>query len=192
MQKTFRNRTRLNEDVCEKYAIDDQNQKFREYSIPNYWTHEDHSDRNTYINSVDEDVGIYQSNNFNGFNQAIKENPRTRDGQKWNIITSTGSRAEKQLSTSEFLGPPYSPSTTTAIFEPDVYSKLVMGELSKDKGAILRGKTIDRFVPLVPYLRDEIQHERHIIPKYWVRGGMDTRSVIRNIDYMKTCGLKKN
>jgi len=51
-------------------------------------------------------------------------------------------------------------------------------------------KSYNRFEPLVPELRKNIQSTSHIIPKYWVRGGMDTRAMIRDVDYLKACGLR--
>jgi hypothetical protein len=50
---------------------------------------------------------------------------------------------------------------------------------------------IDTFTPLVPCLKDEVQNIEHIIPVYWVRGGASTRTVIRNIDYLRMCGIRK-
>jgi hypothetical protein len=74
---------------------------------------------------------------------------------------------------------------------PDVMSKLYSGEITKDRTSI-RGKEIDRFIPLIPALEEQVQNPKNLIPTYWVRGGMDTRAVIRNIDYMKTCGLTRD
>ncbi len=50
---------------------------------------------------------------------------------------------------------------------------------------------IDTFTPLVPCLKDHVQNIEHIIPVYWVRGGASTRTVIRNIDYLRMCGIKE-
>jgi hypothetical protein len=50
---------------------------------------------------------------------------------------------------------------------------------------------IDTFTPLVPCLKDHVQNVEHIIPVYWVRGGASTRTVIRNIDYLRMCGIQK-
>ena len=46
------------------------------------------------------------------------------------------------------------------------------------------------FIPLVPHLAENVQNVDHIIPTYWVRGGMSTRTIVRNIDYLKSCGIK--
>ena len=56
----------------------------------------------------------------------------------------------------------------------------------------LAGVTIDNyFTPMVPCLKREIQDTKHIIPedsmKCWVRGGLPSRQIIKNMDYMKRC-----
>ena len=45
-------------------------------------------------------------------------------------------------------------------------------------------------MPMVSCLKKNIQDPKHLVPEYWVRGGMDTRTIVRNINYMKSCGLK--
>ena len=49
----------------------------------------------------------------------------------------------------------------------------------------------DNFIPLVPEIQENIQNIDHIIPTFWVRGGMSSRTVVRNIDYLKSCGLSR-
>jgi hypothetical protein len=56
----------------------------------------------------------------------------------------------------------------------------------------LAGVTIDNFfTPMVPCLKREIQNTKHIIPedsmKCWVRGGLPSRQIVKNMDYMKRC-----
>ena len=56
----------------------------------------------------------------------------------------------------------------------------------------LAGVTIDNFfTPMVPCLRREVQDPKHIIPedsmKCWVRGGLPSRQIVKNMDYMKRC-----
>ena len=51
----------------------------------------------------------------------------------------------------------------------------------------LSGITIDRFIPLIDCIKENVQDPKHLIPEHWVRGGADTRSVLKNIDYRKEC-----
>lgn len=50
------------------------------------------------------------------------------------------------------------------------------------------------FTPMVPKLQSEIQNTNYIIPENtdssWVRGGVSTREIMRNIDYKKRCNNK--
>lgn len=60
----------------------------------------------------------------------------------------------------------------------------------------LAGITIDRFIPQVPCIKENIQNSKNIIfeDNYsdWIRGGQPSRQVIRDKDYLKKCGLKYN
>ena len=56
----------------------------------------------------------------------------------------------------------------------------------------LAGVTIDNmFTPMIPCLKREVQDTKHIIPedsmKCWVRGGLPSRQIVKNMDYMKRC-----
>jgi hypothetical protein len=50
-----------------------------------------------------------------------------------------------------------------------------------------RGVSINRFTPLVPHIKSNIQNPNHIIES-WQRGGVDTREYIRNADYLRKIG----
>lgn len=114
-----------------------------------------------------------------------------KNGCIGNVITHTGAR--QQLRTRPYRTVPYMGNCRAPMMNPDAYSMLVSGESTRTgKGCnSLSGVTIDRFEPLVPCLRYNIQNPVHYIPKYWVRGGMDTRAYIRNTDYLRACGIKK-
>lgn len=75
----------------------------------------------------------------------------------------------------------------------DVNSKLNMGidTRTKKSNNITSSYSADTFIPLVPHIAENIQNPKHIIPEYWVRGGMSSRVVLNNIDYLKSCGFKK-
>ena len=81
----------------------------------------------------------------------------------------------------------------SSLKNPDLKSKLMFGEQTHTGKSCnsLSGASANRFIPLVPCLKDNVQNVSHIVPEYWVRGGMNTRTIIRNIDYMKSCGLRK-
>ena len=60
----------------------------------------------------------------------------------------------------------------------------------------LAGIYIDRYIPQLPCIRQEIQNPRNIIPedtdKTWVRGGQPSRQIIRNKNYLQKCGYNYN
>lgn len=60
----------------------------------------------------------------------------------------------------------------------------------------LAGINIDRFIPQVDCIYDNIQDTKNIIPedtlKSWVRGGQPSRQFIRDKNYLKKCGLQYN
>jgi len=60
----------------------------------------------------------------------------------------------------------------------------------------LAGIYIDRFVPQIECIRQNIQNPVHIIPEdndvNWVWGGVPSRQVIRNKDYLERCGYRYN
>ncbi len=52
------------------------------------------------------------------------------------------------------------------------------------------------FTPMIQKLSEEVQDTDHIIPEdsmnEWVRGGLPTRQMIRNADYLRRCQKKTN
>jgi len=60
----------------------------------------------------------------------------------------------------------------------------------------LSGAFIDRYVPQIPSIRNNIQNPNNIIPENsdpsWLRGGQPSRQIIRNKDYLNKCGFSYN
>jgi hypothetical protein len=59
----------------------------------------------------------------------------------------------------------------------------------------LSGVTIGNyFTPMIPKLQDEVQNTKHIVPEdsmqSWVRGGLPSRQMARNEDYLRRCQQK--
>jgi hypothetical protein len=54
----------------------------------------------------------------------------------------------------------------------------------------------NQFTPLVQHLKDNVQNPMHIIPENsrtdWVRGGIDTTQIRKDIDYFSRCNNDKN
>ena len=111
-----------------------------------------------------------------------------------NSRNMTNMRYIQQLFTSPYLTVPYmGRGVVDAGFETD----LVAGEDTTQKRPCntLSGIYIDRFIPLVPCLDENIQNPAHIVQEVasndWIRGGLPSRDLIRNTDYLKKCGLRR-
>lgn len=60
----------------------------------------------------------------------------------------------------------------------------------------LSGIYIDRFVPMVPCLAQNIQNPVHlveeVVAKDWIRGGIPSRDIVRNTNFLLKCGWTYN
>tara|TARA_B100001248_G_C27363468_1_gene447719 strand:+ start:983 stop:1405 length:423 start_codon:yes stop_codon:yes gene_type:complete len=106
-----------------------------------------------------------------------------------NQLTSHKTKCGKLLQARPYVTTPYMGSGKTCALYPNVESELKFSEITTVPKSInsLSGITIDRFTPLLPCIKDNVQDTKHLVPTQWVRGGADTRAVIRNIDYRKQC-----
>ncbi len=82
-------------------------------------------------------------------------------------------------------------------FDVDVESVIKPGNFaSDDKSCTNTTETFfeNNFIPMIPKLQDEVQNTKHIIPENslqsWVRGGLPTRQMQRNSDYIRRCQEK--
>jgi len=178
-------RTRLQEDKCAIDMLNEDNKIISERPFQPYLSNVDPS-RDKYFDSFDQ-PGVFQTGNYTGLPSHIDDGSSIRQGKYGNILTHD--RTKRVNKASDRFNPPFKGAQTMSL-KPDVMSRLYSSELTKDKQTD-RGKSIDRFVPLIPELEGQIQNPKNLVPTYWVRGGMDTKTVIRNIDYLKTCGLKR-
>ena len=52
------------------------------------------------------------------------------------------------------------------------------------------------YTPMIPRLSKEVQNSIHIIPednaKEWVRGGVNSRDIFKQLDYKQRCNYKDN
>jgi len=84
-------------------------------------------------------------------------------------------------------------------YDVDVESVIRPGLDAGDDRACnsLSGVTIGNyFTPMIPKLQDEVQNPEHIIPEdsmaSWVRGGLPSRQMARNADYLRRCQQKSH
>ena len=142
--------------------------------------------KNDYINSTNM-KGVMQNNTFDHNGDNINNSTNLRNG------IANECQAKKELPTRLFPGTPLMSTGQSVLKNTDLSSRLKYGEdtrTSKSANAIA-SYSADNFIPLVPAIAENVQNPNHIIPTNWVRGGMSSRSVIRNIDYLKSCGIRK-
>ena len=181
--KGFHNNTRRSNEGSSIDYKKKQDSKFSNYNLTNYYSDKE---RKQYLNSL-EHVGLSAQGNKDGYGDVID----TESTLMQSIMTNP--KFKQQLVTRPFKGWPYMGAGETHIVNPDLYSKLQNGTDTRTKKAAdaLAGVSIDRFIPLVPCLADNVQNTEHIIPEYWVRGGESSRAHIQNIDYYKLCGIRR-
>ena len=178
--------TNIKNDNCVYSTNDFNNNKMFDYAFlpPIYEAKTD--TRNSYIDST-KTIGILQDTNYDVTGKNINESTKLRNGNLQNI------QSRKELDTRLFPGAPLLSTGQSILKNTDLSSKLKFGEdtrTSKSANA-LSSYSADNFTPMVPSLAENVQNVDHIIPTFWVRGGMSSRTVVRNIDYLKSCGLKK-
>lgn len=89
------------------------------------------------------------------------------------------------------------PNLSKGFYDVDVESVIRPGDFASDQRPCgpLSGVTIGNyFTPMIPKLKNEIQDSNHIIPEDskqdWVRGGLPSRQMVRNADYLRRCQEK--
>ena len=101
--------------------------------------------------------------------------------------------SKRELDTRLFPGAPLMTIGQSELKNTDLSSRLKLGEETRTSKSAnsTSSYSANNFIPLVPSIAENIQNVDHIIPTFWVRGGMSSRAVIRNADYIKSCGLNK-
>jgi len=122
----------------------------------------------------------------------VQNDSRIRDGTLGNISTQTKHKSDKILECRPFITTPFMGAGQASSSNTDTQSDLLRGEYSSKRKSCneLSGISINRFIPLIPEIKREVQNPKHIIETAWVRGGKHTRMTLRNMDYMKSCGIK--
>ncbi len=168
--------TRLAYDPCYLSGSESTNARLAQYALDGRQLNDDSLQY--------QDIrGLYR-NNHDGKGVYVNEETSLRNGQR----CSEKGRVAKTLDTVLFAGPPFMGNGSSTLRNPDIKSRLLNGEQTHVKKSIAPtcGVTIDRFTPLIPCIADNIQNTDHIIPDHWVRGGMSTRTVVRNADYLSS------
>ena len=91
------------------------------------------------------------------------------------------------------------PNLSRGYHDVDVESVLINSDSSKDQKPCNGNAAVsigNYFTPMIPKLSQEVQNTKHIVPEdslsEWVRGGLPTRQIVRNADYLRRCQEKTN
>jgi len=128
----------------------------------------------------------YGQTSMDGCN--IDQNSMLRNGQ---IITKQGN-CKQQLYERPYLTVPY---MGRGVGNTCTESELITGDQTGSKPACntLAEVTFNpNFIPMIPCLSFNVQNPKHLIPETvkagWVRGGVPSRQIVKNIDYGQKCG----
>jgi hypothetical protein len=166
-----------------------QNKKKEMYEIPSFLMNKHNEKQKVHKNTI---PGMYPKNNtIDAF--TVDVDSQFKNGYMGGVIDASAHIEKRNLYASPYATSGFRGAHYPDMQEVDVESK-IRGGLSARAGGRACGPyadlSIDTFIPLVPCLKGEVQNVKHIIPEYWVRGGADTRTVVRNIDYLRMCGFK--
>mgnify|MGYP006105695385 CR=1 FL=1 len=91
------------------------------------------------------------------------------------------------------------PNLSRGYHDVDVESVLINSDSSTDQKPCNGNAGVsigNYFTPMIPKLSQEVQDTKHIVPEdslsEWVRGGLPTRQIVRNADYLRRCQEKTN
>jgi hypothetical protein len=99
----------------------------------------------------------------------------------------THDKVKRQLKVRYYVN---NPDLSKGVLVPHVETKLIQGDDTsqyKDCAWRLAEKDYDRFVPMIPCLKDNIQNPQNVIPPFaW--GGENSRVLMRDANVLKKCG----
>jgi hypothetical protein len=183
--KVFEQEHRLGADDCSLNAKDYGNVSINDYSL---W--------NTYHMSCD-------TNATKELQKFSNQNPNLHFRNGYGYTTGCGvdndtevrlngklthEKPKVQLFTRPFLAVP---DLSRGVVVPGLESRLVEGDDTTQVRECDRvsEKDFDRFTPLIPCLKFNIQNPHHIIPP-WVNGGEDSRRLMKQSQTLEKCGYK--
>ena len=178
--------TSLKYDNCLNSTVNMNNEKMFQHCFSPIAMSDSKNNRIQYLQSS-EINGILQENNYDGSGVYVNDSTKIRFGEM------SIQEGKKELPTRLFIGSPYMSAGQSEMKNTDLSSRLKYSEDTRVKKSAsnLSGVSIDNFIPLVPNIAENVQNTDHIIPEYWIRGGMNSRSVHRNINYLRSCGKQQ-
>jgi len=182
---------RLGEDTCYLSTRENQSIAPGMYSLSNYKDCECGA-KNTQCVSLQQPAVTYRD----GYGWTSINGCNIDDDSKMRVARNlTNPRLVQQLHTRPYLTVPYMGRGPGNV---GVESVLRPGITDNDRRPcnVLSGIYIDRFVPQIPIIKENVQNPVHLITedndRKWIWGGQPSRQFIRNTDYLNKCGFKYN
>lgn len=180
--KYFDLQARIGTDDCAVNARDHQNASMNDYHL---W--------NTYMSKCDaareKEIADFASSHANlryrngyGIASACHID---HDSEVRNNAKLTNEKAKVQLFTRFYQA---SPDMSRGKSAPNLESRLIHGEDTTQVRQCnrLMERDFDRFVPMLPCLKDSVQDAKHIVPA-WTWGGDNSRNLMRDAARLKKC-----
>lgn len=182
--------TRLGEDACYKTTRNKSSMGQGYYQLDNY--HECECEAPTVADVAYEYPTINYRDGY-GWTSMYGCNI-DNDSKLRNAYNLTNPRLKQQLFERPYLTTPY---MGRGINDVCVEDQLRGEDTFQHRPCNnLAGVYVDRFTPQIDCLRQNIQNPIHIIPedndKNWIWGGVPSRQVIRNNDYLERCGYRND
>jgi hypothetical protein len=181
--KPFENSHRLGGDDCAQTAKDYQNTSINDYYLWNtYESKCDDSAEKKMEEFVTKNHNLWYRNGYGVANSChIEDDSKARLDAK-----VTHEKAKIQLFTRFYQANPDLSRGTSA---PSLESRLVQGDDTTQIRQCNRlvERDYERFVPLLPCLKDNVQNEKHIVfPDN--QAGANSRVLMRDAETLKKCG----
>jgi hypothetical protein len=186
MKRIFDLEHRPHSDACAIEARDAQNKSLNEYRLFNPY-----STSSTKCDDAESKIKEFTTVNHTTYKDGYGNANACR------IDADTTMRLGAQI-TNERYKVPLNTRLFTAVpnlsrggLAPEVESRLTQGQDTQVKKSCdnLGGIQIDRFVPLLPCLKDTIQNPETIVPK-WTWGGEPTRDSMRQRQFLEANGYQ--
>jgi hypothetical protein len=174
---------RIGADECARTTKDFQNQSVENYALfPMFPTQGSDC-------SANKDITQFSSDNFMRFRDGygpLNSCTVDKDSELRNGGLLTNDKFKRQLNSRVFQAVP---DLSHGGFNPNIESRLTQGEKCSEHRSCnaLSEVSINRFMPLVPCLRDTVQNHKHIVPT-WTWGGEPTRDTVRQEEFLKASG----
>ena len=185
------NFTRLEYDNCETKKRLNESKGPGDYKLSNYHSCNCSAPEIEKISQSQPKVYYKDGDGWVGMDGCMVDKDSELRITKGNKLTHS-KYSNKQLFTRPYLSVPY---MGKGVGNPCIETTLKPGEdTSQHKPCnVLSGNTRNNnFIPLIPHLKNNIQNPEHIIPDSalpgWVRGGLPSRQIIRNLNYLGNCG----